>query len=206
MSHGVGKKWALLPFHALAAAALLTVIILGSLQPDKRYQAFGYLLIPRAGNEIDIRPLFGVYSPSVVRTYDYGAIIGPSLVYLVCWYFVSLGIAIVGQRKNPPLRGGVLTVWGLSRPVWLFVMIAFGLIALGELPYTLRRPGDVAVFLAFAAVAALGLVNVIRTTSFPSRIPPGYCQKCGYDLRATPDRCPECGTVRGKAEGHTGKG
>jgi hypothetical protein len=49
--------------------------------------------------------------------------------------------------------------------------------------------------LLFAAMPAVRLRSIIRDRR---RLRAGRCRICGYDLRASPDRCPECGTTAAK--------
>ena len=54
-----------------------------------------------------------------------------------------------------------------------------------------------AVALAAACLPAWWAVRFARRVERRTR---GQCQACGYDLRASPEKCPECGTPHGVAQ------
>jgi len=58
---------------------------------------------------------------------------------------------------------------------------------------------ETGIFLPYWAIAVVTLIPSLMWLHGRRKIP-GTCQTCGYDLRATPDRCPECGTVPPKRE------
>jgi hypothetical protein len=51
------------------------------------------------------------------------------------------------------------------------------------------------IVLAMLIPAARGTTSIALYIYRRSHLP-GTCVICGYDLRATPDRCPECGTAK----------
>jgi hypothetical protein len=60
-----------------------------------------------------------------------------------------------------------------------------------------RIPFEIAIGVC-AFLPILRIWSVLRRRRLNS-LQNGHCASCGYDLRATHDRCPECGTIPTKA-------
>jgi hypothetical protein len=67
--------------------------------------------------------------------------------------------------------------WAVSVPLWLLVVV-FGIL-----------PGIRVIRMIFARIKRHGAQQK------------GHCTQCGYDLRASKDRCPECGTQIRQTQG-----
>jgi hypothetical protein len=74
-------------------------------------------------------------------------------------------------RNDPPNGVIYVTGWAIYFPCW------FGALVAGPTPL----------------IAGLGFLMRVRQRRRRAR---GLCPLCGYDLRASPTRCPECGETR----------
>ena len=84
----------------------------------------------------------------------------------------------VGPGETPGPTGGWWPVWGFGKDV---TTSSFGRVTRLFVPLW-------PLFLASCVLPLLWLYRHLW-----HRFPAGHCQSCGYDLRETPQRCPECG-------------
>ena len=71
---------------------------------------------------------------------------------------------------------------------------AYVLEAQAAVPPTMLKEHSISCAIPTALFAILPVFWLIRWGRRRARISSGRCASCGYDLRASPERCPECGT------------
>ena len=69
--------------------------------------------------------------------------------------------------------------------------------ARGKIPAWVPAPRTFEIAVPYCALLLAcipGLLTLLRVWRRRRRLQQGLCTICGYDLRASPERCPECGT------------
>ena len=108
------------------------------------------------------------------------------------WSFVS-GPAVIeaGSTSPPPQWDSAAIVVQQPNPMTLSATIPSTNFSLAMITFSYREALEIFIIPPLLA----GLMLLRRMIAERKRIKPGFCADCGYDLRATPDQCPECGKV-----------
>jgi len=110
----------------------------------------------------------------------------PNIRQMINWHLLGFHFELVRQvlyprwishGDNQTIELGPVANWDVAVPGWVCITLS--------------------------AILPVRWVWLFKRRRREQKIAAGICLNCGYDLRATPDRCPECGTGSGGAvRGH----
>jgi hypothetical protein len=106
------------------------------------------------------------------------------------------------RRREAPANPKSLRAWHRGFDLNPVAGFAFKRVDYGRLSHLTLNGVHWAVAVPYRGVAAaFGLIPAAWLIRFCRRLHHkrwrwlGVCRNCGYDLRASPERCPECGTI-----------
>src|SRR4051794_22769299 len=108
--------------------------------------------------------------------------------WIACWDDGSLAIGIIHPAPDPARHRNWERGFIGYRQAPIYDYFRAQGVELGFV-YAVYAPMWMLITLAFLPPSVWMLVQLRERY----RVKEGHCSKCGYDLRATPDRCPECG-------------
>jgi hypothetical protein len=134
---------------------------------------------------IHVRPFFfrAMDAPEGVRRWPLGIVTSWETIFVgfdregASLSFADTYAGFSGYSRQFGFMGPDMVVRGIFVPYWIPATAA-ALLPLGRLGGSLRR-------------------SAVRR----GRLRRGACPACGYDCRATPERCPECGRIATATEG-----
>src|SRR4051794_24485495 len=98
--------------------------------------------------------------------------------------------ASLSMRSHRRERGWMYALYAGAAGGWIVAAFLLLLLATGG---SRRYSPNVTLAVVMVLLGTLNYANARRLSRALRRHGTGLCHSCGYDLRATPDRCPECG-------------